>query len=60
MSTATVRTPNASYRRVLRSMIALQKLRRIEDDLREIALVESDTRLAKMADEMRAALSAFQ
>lgn len=51
--------PNAGYRRVIRSMVALQKLRAIEDELREQASGSQDGYLLDVANRMRDALKSF-
>lgn len=48
------------YRRVLRSLAAIQSLRDIESELREQASGSQDGYLLDVADRMRAALSQFQ
>ena len=50
----------AGYRRVLRSLEALDALRDIEADLREQASGSQDGYLLDVANRMRAALSKFQ
>lgn len=50
----------AGYRRVLRSLAALDALREIESDLREQASGSQDGYLLDVANRMRAALSHFQ
>lgn len=47
------------YRRVIRSRVALQKLRDIEDELREQASGSQDGYLLDVANRMREALKAF-
>jgi hypothetical protein len=56
----TDRAKTGSLRRVLRSRLALQKLREIEADVREQAIGEQDGYLLSVADRMREAMSAFQ
>lgn len=50
----------AGYRRVLRSLAALEALRDIESDLREQASGSQDGYLLDVANRMRTALSQFE
>lgn len=50
---------NPGYRRVMRSLRALQELRAIEDELREQASGSQDGYLLDVANRMRTALSKF-
>lgn len=50
---------NPAYRRVIRSMTALSKLRDIEAELREQASGSQDGYLLDVANRMREALKAF-
>lgn len=49
----------AGYRRVLRSLASLEKLREIEDELREQASGSQDGYLLDVANRMREALASF-
>jgi hypothetical protein len=54
------RSAHMGYRRVLRSLGAIQKLRLIEDELREQASGSQDGYLLDVANRMREALRQFR
>ena len=59
LATPPKRQDKIGYRRVIRSLAALQKLRDIEDELREQASGSQDGYLLDVANRMREALNAF-
>lgn len=56
---ATERDRRTAFRRVIRSRVALQKLRDIESELREQACGSQDGYLLDVANRIREALKAF-